>query len=216
MYKFEATQKLINYGLVAVVRGDSSEEACNTAKALIAGGIKIIEMAFSNSEAAHAIEQLNKCYKDSDVVIGAGTVLDPETARIAILSGAKFVVSPCLNADTAKICNRYAVLYIPGVQTPSDVVNALESGAEILKLFPGNLIRPDGLKALKAPFPQAMFMPTGGVSADNAAEWFKAGAVACGAGGNLTAPAKSGDFDKITILAKTMSEAVRAAKGGSL
>jgi 2-dehydro-3-deoxyphosphogluconate aldolase / (4S)-4-hydroxy-2-oxoglutarate aldolase len=144
--------------------------------------------------------------------LGAGTVLDPETARIAILEGATYVVSPSLNLDTVRLCHRYRVACMPGVMTVTEVVAALESGAEIIKVFPGELAGPGFLKSVRGPLPQACLMPTGGVSVDNVAEWIAAGAVAVGAGSQLTAGAKTGDYEKITRTARQFVDAVKAAR----
>ena len=140
------------------------------------------------------IKALAKRYDPKDVLIGAGTVLDPETARAAILAGAQFVVSPCLNAETVKMCLRYQIACMPGAMTIKETVDCLEAGADIVKLFPGNLAGPKMIKNIKGPLPQVRIMPTGGVNAENAGEWIKAGAVAVGAGGDLTAGAKTGDY----------------------
>ena len=151
-------------------------------------------------------------YQSGEVIVGAGTVLDPETARIAMLSGAQYIVSPHFNPDTMKLCNRYRVPVMPGVVTPREAIEALEAGADILKVFPGELFGPKAIKALKGPIPQGRYMPTGGVSVDNVAEWIKAGAVAVGAGSSLTAGAKTGEYEKITATAKIFLENIRAAR----
>jgi 2-dehydro-3-deoxyphosphogluconate aldolase/(4S)-4-hydroxy-2-oxoglutarate aldolase len=144
--------------------------------------------------------------------LGAGTVLDPETARIAILAGAKFVVSPAVNPNTARLCNRYQIPYMPGAATICEVIEAMECGADIVKVFPGEILGPAFVKAVKGPLPQANLMPTGGVSLENVALWINAGAVAIGVGGNLTAGAKTGDFDSITRLARQFVEKVKGAR----
>jgi len=145
--------------------------------------------------------------------IGAGTVLDPETARIALLAGAQFLVSPALNPDTARLANRYQIPYMPGVATPREVMEALECGCEILKVFPGETLGPAFIKAVMAPLPQASLMPTGGVSIENVGTWIAAGAVAVGVGGNLTAGVKTGDYASITTLSKRFLAAIREARG---
>ena len=158
------------------------------------------------------ISDLAKRYRPEQITIGAGTVLDPETARVAILAGAQFLVSPSVNADTARLANRYQIPYMPGACTVRDVVEAMECGADIIKVFPGETLGPEFIKAVKAPLPQASLMPTGGVSIENAATWIKAGAVALGVGGNLIAGAKTGDFQSITDLARRFIEAIRQAR----
>jgi 2-dehydro-3-deoxyphosphogluconate aldolase/(4S)-4-hydroxy-2-oxoglutarate aldolase len=136
------------------------------------------------------------------MILGAGTVMDPETARIAILSGAQYVVSPYLNIDTVKLCNRYRIPVMPGAMTIKEVVEGMEAGADIIKIFPGELFGPRIIKAIKGPLPQAQLMPTGGVDLDNVQEWIKAGAAAVGAGSSLTSGAKTGDYASITRKAK--------------
>ena len=136
------------------------------------------------------------------MILGAGTVLDSETARIAILSGANYIVSPAFNLERAKLCNRYRVPYIPGCVTITEVITAMEAGADIIKIFPADLFGPKIIKDIKGPLPQAKMMPTGGVDVSNVDQWIKAGAVAVGAGSSLTAGAKTGDYKKITETAK--------------
>ncbi len=143
-------------------------------------------------ERPDVISDLAKQYKNDEILIGAGTVLDPETARIAILSGAQFVVSPALNPEAARLCNRYQIPYMPGAATPREVIEAMECGADIVKVFPGDTLGPSFVKAIRGPLPQASLMPTGGVDIGNVADWIKAGCVAVGVGGNLTASAKIG------------------------
>ncbi len=146
------------------------------------------------------------------VLIGAGTVLDPETARACILAGAKYIVSPSLNVETVKLCNRYRIAVMPGVMTVKEAVEALELGVEIIKVFPGNVFGPQLLSSFKGPLPQANFMPTGGVSLDNVKDWIKAGAVAVGTGGDLTKGAKTGDYELVTETAAKFVEAVKKAR----
>ena len=132
--------------------------------------------------------------------------------RIAILAGAQYVVSPCLNIDTMKLCNRYQVPCMPGAGSTREIVEAMEAGADIIKVFPGETLGPGFIKAVKGPLPQASLMPTGGVSLDNAGDWIKAGCVALGVGGNLTAGAKKGDYASITALAKQFMTRISEAR----
>jgi len=199
-------------GLVAVIRAENSEQAAKITDACIEGGVAAIEITFTVPGAHNVIEDLAKKYSSGEIIIGAGTVLDPETARIAILSGAQYVVSPCLNVDTVKLCNRYQIACMPGAMTIKEVVECMEAGADIVKIFPGELFGPKIIKSIKGPIPQAQLMPTGGVSIDNVAEWIKAGAVAVGVGGSLTAGAKKGDYASITALAKQFMEKIREAR----
>jgi 2-dehydro-3-deoxyphosphogluconate aldolase/(4S)-4-hydroxy-2-oxoglutarate aldolase len=209
--KIEVLQKIISSGVVAVIRAENHEQAQRIAEACASGGITVLEITFTVPGAAGAIEHLAKtCSKD--IVLGAGTVLDPETARIAILSGARFVVSPAVNPNTARLCNRYQVPYMPGAATIGEVIAAMECGADIVKVFPGEILGPAFIKAVKGPLPQAQLMPTGGVSLENVAQWINAGAIAIGVGGNLTAGAKTGDFASISRLAKQFVEKVKEAR----
>lgn len=214
MEKYRIYETIEKLGVVAVIRGDSLDTAVKTVDACYKGGIKIIEVTFTVPGADSLIKSLTGKYKGSDMVIGAGTVLDPETARIAILAGAKFVVSPSLNIETVKMCNRYGIPVMTGVMTPTEAQTAMEYGVDVLKLFPGDIAKPAGLKALKGPFPHANIMPTGGVSAENVEEWFKAGAFAVGAGSFLTKDAKTGDYDKVTAVCKAFVDKVQSVIGG--
>jgi 2-dehydro-3-deoxyphosphogluconate aldolase / (4S)-4-hydroxy-2-oxoglutarate aldolase len=198
---------------VAIIRTDDSSQASRIVEACAQGGASAIEITFTVPGAAAIIEELSKRYPAHQIALGAGTVLDPETARIAILAGARFVVSPSLNTHTARLCNRYQIPYLPGAGTIREIVEAMESGADIIKIFPGETLGPAFVKAARAPLPQAPLMPTGGVSIDNAAEWIRAGSVALGVGGNLTAGAKTGDFKSITDLARRFIAAIQEARG---
>ena len=212
MEKEKIIQSICDTGLVAVVRATSGEQAIRISEACIEGGVVAVELTFTVPFAHEIINTLAKRYQSGEVIIGAGTVLDPETARIAMLSGAQYIVSPHFNPDTMKLCNRYRVPVMPGVVTPREAIEALEAGADILKVFPGELFGPKAIKALKGPIPQGRYMPTGGVSVDNVGEWIKAGAVAVGAGSSLTAGAKTGEYEKITSTARVFLENIRAAR----
>lgn len=212
MDKEKVIERMRDVGLVAVVRAENEDKAVRITEACIEGGVAAIELTFTVPFAHNVIESLAKRYSNGEIIIGAGTVLDPETARIAILSGAEFVVSPMLNAETVKLCNRYRKTVMPGVVTPKEAVEAMEAGADILKVFPGDLFGPKIIKALKGPLPQGLFMPTGGVDKDNVGEWIKAGAVAVGAGSSLTAGAKTGDYGKIVSTAKEFLVNIKKAR----
>lgn len=214
MKKTQTLTKVAECGVVAVVRADSKEEAVKISESCVKGGIYGIEVTFTVQDADLVIKELTKLYKDNkNVVIGAGTVLDSATARIAILAGAQFVVSPAFDEDTAKLCNLYQVPYMPGCMTITEMKRALEAGVDIVKLFPGSAYGPDFVKAVKAPLPQVNIMPTGGVDLKNIEQWIKNGCVAVGVGGNLVAPAKTGDFEQITKYAKQYVEKVQKARG---
>lgn len=211
MDKLQVIETVKKIGVVAVIRGNTPDEAVQISEACIAGGVTAIEVAFTTPRAHEAILTLSEKYKDNvQVVIGAGTVLDAETARMAILNGAAFVVSPAFDEATIKLCNRYRVACMPGTTTIQGVIQALELGADIVKVFPGEVMGSKFIKAVKGPLPQAQMMPTGGVSIDNVAEWFKAGAVAVGAGGALTGGGKS--LTEITETAKKIVVAVAEAR----
>lgn len=221
MKKLRVLQQLTDAGVVAVLRADSPEEVVEMSRRAIKGGIKAIEITMTVPFALRAIEQLSKEYSsfvspdaDNFAIIGVGTVLDPETARAAILAGAEYVVSPALNPDTIKLCNRYAIPILPGTMTIHEIQTALELGVDIVKLFPGNLYSPSVIPSIKGPLPQANVMPTGGVSLDNLKDWIKAGAVAVGIGSDLTKDAvKTGDFSLIEKKAAAYITAYREAKG---
>ncbi len=204
--------RICETGLVAVVRAENEDVALRVTEACLEGGVPAIEITFTVPGAHKVIETLAKRFSEEQIILGAGTVLDPETARIAILSGAKYVVSPSLNTETVKLCNRYRIACMPGAMTIREVVECLEVGADIVKIFPGELFGPQIIKSIKGPVPQAELMPTGGVTTDNAAEWIKAGAVALGAGSSLTAGAKTGDYKRITETAKVFINKIKEAR----
>jgi len=212
MDKTEVISKITETGLVAVIRADTNDEAKKIVDACIKGGVKIIEITFTVPGAVKILEEVTYQLKCTDTVIGAGTVMDSQTARIAILAGAKFIVSPYLNKDVVKLCNRYGVLCIPGAMTIKEVVEAMETGAEIIKIFPGDLFGPKIIKAVLGPIPHVKLMPTGGVDAENVNEWIKAGAVAVGAGSSLTKGSKTGDYEKITRTAEKFSDEIKKAR----
>jgi 2-dehydro-3-deoxyphosphogluconate aldolase/(4S)-4-hydroxy-2-oxoglutarate aldolase len=211
MTKYDIIKKLTDCGVVAVVRAESADQAIKIAKACAAGGIVGIEITFTVPGAVDIIKALS-AEVGNDIVIGAGTVLDPETARAAILAGAKYVVSPCLDVDTVRLCNTYDVPCMPGAMTLKEAVDGMRAGADIIKIFPGGLYGPRIIKEFKGPMPQMKMMPTGGVSVDNVGEWIKAGAVAVGVGGALTAGAKTGDYASITSIGKQLVAAVKKAR----
>ncbi len=214
MDKVARLTKLQKSGVIAVVRGASKEEAFKASQAIIEGGITGIELTFTVPEAAAVIAELTEAYRDQhDVVIGAGTVLDAVTARLAIMAGAEYVVSPTFDQATAEMCNLYQVPYLPGCMTISEMKEALKAGADIIKLFPGSAYGPSIISAFKAPLPQLNIMPTGGVSLANMAEWFDAGVVAVGVGGNLLAPAATGDFAAVTEVAKQYAAQLKEIRG---
>lgn len=212
MDKEKVITRITDAGIVAVVRASSGEDAIKIAEACIEGGVPAIELTFTVPMAHKVIEQLANRYTNGEIILGAGTVMDPETARIAILSGAEYIVSPYFKAETVKLCNRYRVPCMPGAMTIKEVVEAMEAGADIVKVFPGEAFGPKILKAIKGPIPYAKMMPTGGVDVNNVGEWIKAGAVAVGAGGALTAGAKTGDYADITAKGKEFVQKIKEAR----
>lgn len=213
MKRIATIQKIAKSGIVAVIRSDSEEQGIKIVEAVKNGGINAIEITMTVPGAVDIIKKIAEKYKDDkDVIIGAGTVLDPETARACILAGAKYIVSPSLNVETIKLCNKYRVPIMPGVMTITEALTAMEYGAEIIKVFPGNAFGPSIIKAFKGPVPQGNFMPTGGVDLDNIKDWIDAGAVAVGTGSSLTKGAKTGDYDLVTQTAEKFVAAVKAAR----
>lgn len=212
MLKYQVLNSLMEMGVAAVIRAESAEQGRQIASAVYAGGIKSLEITMTVPFAHEVIKDLSIMYKGSEVIIGAGTVLDTETARICILSGAEFIVSPCFSAEIALLCNRYSVLYIPGIMSPTEIVRALECGCSLLKIFPADSLGSKIIRTFSAPFPQAAFMPTGGISPQNASEWIKAGAAVIGAGGSLTKGASCGDFKLVEQTAAAFVTAVNEAR----
>ena len=214
MKKMKVLKALQECGVVAVVRGNTKETGINIAKACIKGNVKAIEVTYTNKFANEIIRELSEEFKtQDDVVIGAGTVLDPETARLAILQGAEYIVSPSFNLETATLCNRYKVAYIPGVMTINEIVLAHESGVDVIKLFPGSAFGPSYIKAIKGPLPYANVMITGGVNIDNLDTWINAGADLVGIGGELNTIGEEGKFDEITSICKKYIEKINKVRG---
>jgi 2-dehydro-3-deoxyphosphogluconate aldolase / (4S)-4-hydroxy-2-oxoglutarate aldolase len=212
MDKNDILRKITDCGVVAVVRAEKEEQAVKIADACIEADIAGIEITFTVPGAVDVIKKLSEVYSNDKIIVGAGTVLDPETARTAILAGARYIVCPYLNKEVVNLCNRYRIPCMPGAMTVKEVVEGMEAGADIIKIFPGELFGPAFIKAIKGPIPQARMMPTGGVSLDNVTEWIKAGCVAVGIGGNLTAGAQKGDYRSIVAIGKQFVEKVKAAR----
>lgn len=209
----ETMQRIAASGLVAVVRAENADQALKIAEACREGGIVALEITFTVPGAAGVIEQLAAAYPGGEILIGAGTVMDPETARIAILAGADFIVSPYLNTDVVALANRYDKLAVPGAMTIKEVVDALNAGARVIKAFPGEVLGPQFVKAVRGPIPHAQIIPTGGVNLENVGQWIKAGSIAVGVGGNLTAGAKTGDYASISQAARQYLQQIAAARG---
>jgi 2-dehydro-3-deoxyphosphogluconate aldolase / (4S)-4-hydroxy-2-oxoglutarate aldolase len=206
-------ERILRCGVVAVVRAASGELLADVAEALLAGGVEGIEITFTVPRAQHVLEQVADRLGDK-IVLGAGTVLDSETARIAILAGARFIVAPTVNLEVISLCRRYSRLIMPGALTPTEIVTAWQAGADIVKVFPSDLTGPGYLKAIHGPLPQIRLMPTGGVNLKTAAEFLKAGACALGIGSSLVDPqaVANREFAKISDLAKQYVEIVRQTR----
>jgi len=214
MNKSEVIQRIKEVGLVPVVRAASADEAMQAIDAIKAGGVTVLEITMTVPGAVGAIAEVTKRFGE-EVVVGAGTVLDAETARTCMLAGAQFIVSPSLNLDTIACCRRYGVAVLPGALTPTEVVSAWTAGADFVKVFPaGALGGASYLKALKAPLPQIELVPTGGVSLKTAADFIKAGASALGVGADLVdvKALRSGEANVITERARQYVEIVREAR----
>ncbi len=205
--------RIIDSGVVAVMRAPKGELLADVAEALLAGGVEAMEVTFTVPEAHRVLEKVAQRLGDR-IVLGAGTVLDPETARVAILSGAQFIVSPAVNLPTIELCRRYAKPVLPGALTPTEVLTAWQAGADIVKIFPSELTGPGYLKALRAPLPQVRMMPTGGVNLQTAADFLRAGACALGIGGSLVEPKAiaAGDMGRIETLARQYIEIVKKTR----
>lgn len=200
-------------GVVSIIRGLEGPIVDNTVQALYEGGIRAVEITFNTPGAAGIIERLKKEYSGK-MIIGAGTVLDPETARIAILAGADYILSPSLNLKVIEVCNRYGKLAVPGVLTPTEVVNAIEAGAQIVKLFPARAFGPVYIKDLKGPLNQVEIMAVGGITIENAGEYIKNGAMSVGVGSELV-NAKlitAGNYGEISRKAALILENIRVAR----
>lgn len=210
MRKYQIISRLIESKSIAIVRTDDAGEAEQIAEACAEGGITALEITFSVPGADAVIRNLRCRFPEDKLLIGAGTVLDPETAGTAYLAGARYIVSPSFNEATARYCNRYQIPYIPGCMTLTEMVTAMEAGVEIIKLFPAGEFSPGVIKAIQAPLPQAILMPTGGIGLENVADWFKAGCAMVGVGGKLTR-AENGDYSAITARCREFIEAIKQA-----
>jgi len=209
----------LNSGIVAIIRAPDGGLLVDVAEALVAGGVEVLEVTFTVPQAHRVLEQMAAKLGDR-VLLGAGTVLDTETARIALLAGAQFIVAPVVNTGVIELCRRYDKLVMPGAFTPTEVLTAWQAGADIVKVFPSDITGPAYLKALHGPLPQIRLMPTGGVNLDTAAAFLKAGACALGLGNSLVEPqaVASGDFERIRSLAAQFVKLVREtrAAGGPI
>ena len=215
MRKEQIVERLREIGLVPVLRAESEEQALGIASAIADGGVTVLEITMTVPGAIRVMSRLTK--ERPDILIGAGTVLDPETARMCMLEGAQFVVSPALNLKTIEMCHRYSIPVLPGALTPTEVVTAWQAGADVIKVFPASALGgAKYLKSLKAPLPQVEMIPTGGVSLATAKEFLEAGSFALGVGADLVAikDFAAGEPEKITEIAKKYLEIVREFRKG--
>ncbi len=206
-------KRILDGGIVAVVRSESAESLVKVVEALREGSVTAAEITFTVPDAVEVIRQVRRQMGDS-IILGAGTVLDPETARAALLAGAEYIVAPIVNVDVIRLCRRYDKAVMPGAFTPTEVLAAWEAGADVVKVFPADVGGPAYLKALRGPLPQVRLMPTGGVDLNTAEAFLKAGACCLGVGGSLVEPKAiaAGDFNRIRDLASQFAAVVRRAR----
>ncbi|HMF17123.1 MAG TPA: bifunctional 4-hydroxy-2-oxoglutarate aldolase/2-dehydro-3-deoxy-phosphogluconate aldolase [Gemmataceae bacterium] len=196
-------QRILDAGIVAVVRAPDGRQLVEVARALVDGGVNVIEITMSVPNALEVLRQVGEALGER-ILLGAGTVLDPETARAVLLAGAEYIVTPTLNLDVIRLCQRYDKLVLPGAFTPTEILTAWEAGADIVKVFPADVVGPAFFKAVRGPLPQIRLMPTGGVDLNTAADFLKAGACCLGIGSQLVEPKAVAErnFDRIRDLAR--------------
>lgn len=213
MSRFETMQRIEESGLIAVIRADSGDQLVDVCKALADGGVTVSEITMTTPNALEAIKQASEALGDR-CVVGVGSVLDPETARAAILAGAEFVFAPTLNLDVITMAHRYDKPVVPGALTPTEIMTAWQAGADMVKVFPANHFGPKYFKDLLAPMPQLKLTPTGGVDLNTASDWLAAGAKALGVGSALVKKdlIRAGEWGKLTDLATQFSEVVKSAR----
>ena len=212
----ESVAALEAFGAIAVVRLEDAARLRPVVEALAAGEVRAIEVTLTMPGALEALAALGPAFGDQ-ILVGAGTVLDAVTARLAILAGARFIVAPTFSASVVEICHRYEVVAVPGAYTPTEILTAWEAGADLVKVFPAGGLGPGYLKDLRGPLPQLRLVPTGGVTAENVGAFLAAGAAAVGVGGSLVEreAVASGDYARITEQARRLKQAIRAAREGS-
>jgi 2-dehydro-3-deoxyphosphogluconate aldolase/(4S)-4-hydroxy-2-oxoglutarate aldolase len=214
MDKASQLRQVLECGIVAVVRSPDSRQLVEVARALADGGVSVVEITMSVPNALEVLRQVRQALGDR-ILLGAGTVLDPETARAVLLAGAEYVVAPTVNLEVIRLCNRYDKLVMPGAFTPTEILTAWEAGADIVKVFPADVVGPAFFKALRGPLPQVRVMPTGGVDLGTAAAFLQAGACCLGVGGQLVEPraVAEGNFDRIRDLARQYVAIVKQTRG---
>jgi 2-dehydro-3-deoxyphosphogluconate aldolase/(4S)-4-hydroxy-2-oxoglutarate aldolase len=213
MSKESQLRQVLDCGIVAVVRSPDSHQLVEVARALADGGVSVVEITMSVPNALEVLRQVRQALGER-VLLGAGTVLDPETARAVLLAGAEYIVAPTLNLEVIRLCQRYDKLVMPGAFSPTEVLTAWEAGADIVKVFPAEVVGPAYFKALRGPLPQVRLMPTGGVDLATAAAFLKAGACCLGIGGQLVEPKAVAErnFDRLRDLARQYVAIVRQAR----
>jgi 2-dehydro-3-deoxyphosphogluconate aldolase/(4S)-4-hydroxy-2-oxoglutarate aldolase len=213
MSRLQVVQEIEATGVVAVIRLKEPDKLRAVVDALMAGGVRALEVTMTVPGAVGLIESLARSLP-AGFQLGAGTVLDPETARQVILAGARFIVAPTLSLATVEMCHRYDVAALPGCFTPTEILTAWQAGADVIKVFPATALGPTFFKDMRGPLPQIKLMPTGGVTLANAGDWIKAGAVAIGVGTALvdTKAIADGNFARIAENARTIIQAVQAAR----
>jgi 2-dehydro-3-deoxyphosphogluconate aldolase/(4S)-4-hydroxy-2-oxoglutarate aldolase len=213
MSKEQQLQHVLDCGIVAVVRSPDSQQLVDVVRALADGGVTVAEITMTVPDALDVLRQVRNALGDR-VLLGAGTILDAETARAALLAGAEYLVSPTLNLDVIRLCQRYEKLVMPGAFTPTEILAAWEAGADIVKVFPAEVVGPAFFKALRGPLPQIRLMPTGGVDLTTAAAFLKAGACCLGIGSQLVEPAAvaARNFDRLRDLARQYASIVKQTR----
>ncbi len=212
--KSQTIERMLHPGVVAVIRADGSEQLMNVAHALLAGGVTAMEITMTTPNALQVIADVKREMGER-VLMGVGTVLDAQTARMALLAGAQFVVTPVMRPEIIAVCNRYSVPIVCGAYTPTEALAAHEAGADFIKIFPADGLGPDYIKAIRAPLPQLQIIPTGGVDVHTAGDFIRAGCVAVAAGGSLVSKSAlaSGDWDALAETARAFVRAVAEARG---
>ncbi|HEY4549076.1 MAG TPA: bifunctional 2-keto-4-hydroxyglutarate aldolase/2-keto-3-deoxy-6-phosphogluconate aldolase [Bacillus sp. (in: firmicutes)] len=212
LQKFEVLNEMHKGYAVAVIRGKDKEDAVEISKHAFKGGIRSLEVTFSTPGAEEAIYELSRL-GESQMIVGAGTVLDADTARIAIMKGARYIVSPHFDKEISLMCNRYAVPYLPGCGSVTEILEAMTYGSDVIKLFPGSLMGPGFIKDVKGPIPHAQLMPSGGVSIDNVDKWIGNGAFAVGMGSALTKGVSNGDYSSVEAVAREFMDKIASIQG---
>ena len=213
MSKEDQLRRILECGIVAVVRSPDSAQLVDVCRALADGGATVVEITMTVPDALQVVSRVRAALGDR-VLLGAGTILDPETARAALLAGAEYVVAPTLNLEVIRACQRYSKLVMPGAFTPTEILTAWEAGADVVKVFPADVLGPAFFKAVRAPLPQVRLMPTGGVDLKTAADFLKAGACCLGVGGQLVEPRAVAErnFDRIRDLARQYAAVVQQVR----